>query len=289
MLQLINEDGSIQCDKVMKKLKQGNIIIDDVSVIFERDGVKNIAIDSTSIKIMPGEFVCILGPSGCGKSTLLNAVAGFISPTQGAVSVDGNIIEKPGPDRGMVFQQYSLFPWKTIRENVAFGPLRTGSGRAAAEGTANTFLSMVGLYDYADRYPAELSGGMKQRVGIARALANYPSVLLMDEPFGALDAQTRVMMQENLLQIWSKFRITVMFITHDIDEAIFLADRVLVMSASPGRIIADIDIELPRPRSVEMTTKDEFIDSKKQCIEIIKAESMRAFEQQNPELSSKKR
>ena len=289
MLQLTNEDGPIQCDKVMKKLKQGNIIIDDVSVIFERDGVKNTAIDSTSIKIMPGEFVCILGPSGCGKSTLLNAVAGFISPTQGSVSVDGNIVEKPGPDRGMVFQQYSLFPWKTIRENVAFGPLRTGSGRAAAEGTANTFLSMVGLYDYADRYPAELSGGMKQRVGIARALANYPSVLLMDEPFGALDAQTRVMMQENLLQIWSKFRITVMFITHDIDEAIFLADRVLVMSASPGRIIADIDIELPRPRTLEMTTKDEFIDSKKQCIEIIKAESMRAFEQQNPELSSKKR
>ena len=289
MLKLIKEDGPIQCDKVMKKLKQGNIIIDDVSVIFERDGVKNIAIDSTSIKIMPGEFVCILGPSGCGKSTLLNAVAGFISPTQGSVSVDGNIVEKPGPDRGMVFQQYSLFPWKTIRENVAFGPLRTGSGRAAAEGTANTFLSMVGLYDYADRYPAELSGGMKQRVGIARALANYPSVLLMDEPFGALDAQTRVMMQENLLQIWSKFRITVMFITHDIDEAIFLADRVLVMSASPGRIIADIDIELPRPRTLEMTTKDEFIDSKKQCIEIIKAESMRAFEQQNPELSSKKR
>ena len=289
MLQLTKEDGSIHCDKVMKKLKQGNIVIDDVSVIFERDGVKNIAIDSTSIKIMPGEFVCILGPSGCGKSTLLNAVAGFISPTQGSVSVDGNIVEKPGPDRGMVFQQYSLFPWKTIRENVAFGPLRTGSGRAAAEGTANTFLSMVGLYDYADRYPAELSGGMKQRVGIARALANYPSVLLMDEPFGALDAQTRVMMQENLLQIWSKFRITVMFITHDIDEAIFLADRVLVMSASPGRIIADIDIELPRPRTLEMTTKDEFIDSKKQCIEIIKAESMRAFEQQNPELSSKKR
>ena len=289
MLQLIKEEGPIQCDKVMKKLKQGNIIIDDVSVIFERDGVKNIAIESTSIKIMPGEFVCILGPSGCGKSTLLNAVAGFISPTQGSVSVDGNIVEKPGPDRGMVFQQYSLFPWKTIRENVAFGPLRTGSGRAAAEGTANTFLSMVGLYDYADRYPAELSGGMKQRVGIARALANYPSVLLMDEPFGALDAQTRVMMQENLLQIWSKFRITVMFITHDIDEAIFLADRVLVMSASPGRIIADIDIELPRPRTLEMTTKDEFINSKKQCIEIIKAESMRAFEQQNPELSSKKR
>ena len=216
-----------------RKIHQGNIIIDSVSVVFERDGNRNTAIESTSIKITPGEFVCILGPSGCGKSTLLNAVAGFITPTRGSVKVDGKEVEKPGPDRGMVFQQYSLFPWKTIRENVAFGPLRTGSGRSAAESAANTFLSMVGLYDYADRYPAELSGGMKQRVGIARALANYPSVLLMDEPFGALDAQTRVMMQENLLQIWSEFRITVMFITHDIDEAVFLADRVLVMSASP--------------------------------------------------------
>ena len=270
-----------------RKIHQGNIIIDSVSVVFERDGNRNTAIESTSIKITPGEFVCILGPSGCGKSTLLNAVAGFITPTRGSVKVDGKEVEKPGPDRGMVFQQYSLFPWKTIRENVAFGPLRTGSGRSAAESAANTFLSMVGLYDYADRYPAELSGGMKQRVGIARALANYPSVLLMDEPFGALDAQTRVMMQENLLQIWSEFRITVMFITHDIDEAVFLADRVLVMSASPGRIIADIDIKLPRPRNLEMTTKGEFIEAKKQCIDIIKSESMRAFDQQNLKLSDK--
>ncbi|MDA0655692.1 MAG: ABC transporter ATP-binding protein [Proteobacteria bacterium] len=264
------------------KIEQGHISIEDVSVVFSRGGIDNVAVESISVDIAPGEFVCILGPSGCGKSTLLNAVAGFIKPTIGTVAVDDQRIEKPGPDRGMVFQQYSLFPWKNIRDNVAFGPERTGAGKASAAATANTFLSMVGLYDYADRYPAELSGGMKQRVGIARALANYPSVLLMDEPFGALDAQTRVMMQENLLKIWSEFRITVLFITHDIDEAIFLADRVLVMSASPGRIIDDIDVALERPRTMEMATHDTFINAKKRCIDIIKDESLRAFEQQNP-------
>ena len=282
MLQAVNELMTKHAEKKKNRIDHGHISIDDVSVIFSRAGVDNVAIDKVSADITPGEFVCILGPSGCGKSTLLNAVAGFIKPTNGTVAVDREAIEKPGPDRGMVFQQYSLFPWKTIRENVAFGPMRTGAGRAAAESTANTFLSMVGLYDYADRFPAELSGGMKQRVGIARALANYPSVLLMDEPFGALDAQTRLMMQENLLEIWSEFRITVLFITHDIDEAIFLADRVLVMSASPGRIIADIDIALDRPRTMEMATEDQFIRAKKQCIDFIKAESLRAFEQQNP-------
>ena len=261
---------------------RGAISIRNVTKIYDPEGVNVLAVEDCSLEIAPSEVCMIVGPSGCGKSTLLNAVAGFIKPTNGTVAVDREAIEKPGPDRGMVFQQYSLFPWKTIRENVAFGPLRTGAGRGNAEGTANTFLSMVGLLDYADSYPAELSGGMKQRVGIARALANYPSVLLMDEPFGALDAQTRVMMQENLLEIWSKFRITVLFITHDIDEAIFLADRVLVMSASPGRIIADIDIALDRPRSMEMATQTEFISAKKRCIEIIKAESLRAFEQQNP-------
>ena len=282
MSQVVTKLMPKHVEKKTHHIDQGNISIDDVSVVFSRSGIDNVAIDKVSVDIMPGEFVCILGPSGCGKSTLLNAVAGFIKPTNGTVAVDHEAIEKPGPDRGMVFQQYSLFPWKTIRENVAFGPLRTGAGRGNAEGTANTFLSMVGLLDYADSYPAELSGGMKQRVGIARALANYPSVLLMDEPFGALDAQTRVMMQENLLEIWSQFRITVLFITHDIDEAIFLADRVLVMSASPGRIIADINIALDRPRSMEMATQTEFISAKKRCIEIIKAESLRAFEQQNP-------
>ena len=184
----------------------------------------------------------------------------------------------------MVFQQYSLFPWKTIRENVAFGPLRTGQSRPTALSTANTFLAMVGLSAFAGRYPAELSGGMKQRVGIARALANYPRVLLMDEPFGALDAQTRTMMQENLLRIWGEFRNTVLFVTHDIDEAIFLADRVVIMSAAPGKIIADLHVPLDRPRDLDVATHPDFVALKKQCIETIRAESLRAFEMQNPEV-----
>jgi NitT/TauT family transport system ATP-binding protein len=167
---------------------------------------------------------------------------------------------------------------------VAFGPLRSGHSRNESISTANSFISMVGLTAFADRYPAELSGGMKQRVGIARALANYPRVLLMDEPFGALDAQTRVMMQESLLKLWSEFRNTVIFVTHDIDEAIFLADRVVIMSAAPGQIIADLHVGLERPRDMDMATHPDFIALKRHCIEAIRAESLRAFEQQNPEV-----
>ena len=237
--------------------------------------------EETSIRIEPGEFVCILGPSGCGKSTLLNTVAGYVMPNSGSVRVDGEVVTRPGPDRGMVFQQYSLFPWKTVKENVAFGPKMAGQSSAGAELIANTFLDMVGLARFANRYPAELSGGMQQRVGIARALANYPRVLLMDEPFGALDAQTRLMMQESLLNIWNEFGTTVLFITHDVDEAIFLADRVLVMSASPGRIIADLAVDLPRPRLPEMTADSRFAELKRRCIAHIRAESLKAFEQQN--------
>jgi NitT/TauT family transport system ATP-binding protein len=209
---------------------------------------------------------------------LLNTVAGYVMPHSGEVRVDGEQVTGPGPDRGMVFQQYSLFPWKTVKENVAFGPKIAGK---PADAVANTFLEMVGLTRFANRYPAELSGGMQQRVGIARALANYPRVLLMDEPFGALDAQTRVMMQENLLKIWNDFGTTVLFVTHDVDEAIFLADRVLVMSASPGRIIADLRVELARPRIPEMTGEQTFFELKKKCIAYIRAESVKAFEQQN--------
>jgi NitT/TauT family transport system ATP-binding protein len=210
----------------------------------------------------------------------MNTVAGFVKPTSGSVMVDGQPINGPGLDRGMVFQQHSLFPWKTVCDNVAFGPLMARLGKNAARSTARSFLEMVGLSTYADRFPSVLSGGMKQRVGIARALANYPSVLLMDEPFGALDAQTRLVMQENLLQIWSEFGITVIFVTHDIDEAVFLADRVVVMSASPGRLIADIEVELPRPRSVEMATSSVYVRTKQECLELIRAESKRAFEMQ---------
>lgn len=259
------------------KPDKGHIRIDQVSVDF---GGGAVAVSDASLEIQPGEFVCLLGPSGCGKSTLMNTVAGFVKPTAGSVTVDGKPIDKPGQDRGMVFQQHSLFPWKTVCDNVAFGPLMAGEGVDRARATARSLLEMVGLSAYEKRYPAMLSGGMKQRVGIARALANYPSVLLMDEPFGALDAQTRAMMQENLLQIWGEFGITVIFVTHDIDEAVFLADRVVVMSASPGRLIADIRNELPRPRTPEMVTSEAYTRTKRECMELIRQESMRAFEQQ---------
>src|SRR5690606_28509291 len=190
-------------------------------------------------------------------------------------------VDAPSPDRGMVFQQHSLFPWKTVRDNVAFGPLMAGASRNEACSVARTFLSLVGLAAFEDAYPGTLSGGMQQRVGIARALANYPSVLLMDEPFGALDAQTRIMMQENLLEIWREFRNTVVFVTHDIDEAVFLSDRIVVMSASPGRIIADINVDLPRPRDQALLTTPEFMVLKRQCLELIREQTLAAFKQQN--------
>ena len=258
MLETVTNIEDVLAERPRDQTGKGRIDIRDVSVTFGKSADRHRAVRSTRLQIKPGEFVCLLGPSGCGKSTLLNAVAGFIPPTMGEVLIDGEEITEPGPDRGMVFQQYSLFPWKSVRENVAFGPLLAGHSRNEAISTANTFLNMVGLAGFADRFPDELSGGMKQRVGIARALANYPSVLLMDEPFGALDAQTRHD-PENLLKIWAQFGNTVLFVTHDVDEAIFLADRVLVMSASPGRIIADFPVKLERPRDVEMATGAAFI------------------------------
>lgn len=270
-------------DKRLAKHNQGkgHIVIDNVSIRFHaRQGV-NTAVADANLDIKPGEFVCLLGPSGCGKSTLLNSVAGFVMPSEGSVTVDNKAITKPGPDRGMVFQQHSLFPWKTVLDNVAFGPLMSGSTRPQAEGVARTFLEVVGLSGYAKQYPSMLSGGMLQRVGIARALANYPSVLLMDEPFGALDAQTRSLMQENLLEIWQEFKNTVLFVTHDIEEAVYLADRVVVMSASPGKLIADIKVDLPRPRPVDVFVDPHFIEVKAQCMELIREETTRAFTQQN--------
>lgn len=264
-----------------KSLGKGAITVSDVSITFGQGADQHRAVDNTDLTINAGEFVCILGPSGCGKSTLLNAVAGYVKPTTGQVSVDNKNVDKPGPDRGMVFQQYSLLPWKTVFDNVAFGPRMAGISKREASSIANTFLSMVGLTKFSHRYPAELSGGMQQRVGIARALANYPSVLLMDEPFGALDAQTRLTMQENLLDIWQDFGTTVVFVTHDVDEAVFLADRVLIMSAAPGRIVEDLVIDLPRPRNIDMATLPAYIHARKVCLDIIRAESRRAFEQQN--------
>jgi NitT/TauT family transport system ATP-binding protein len=194
------------------------------------------------------EFVSILGPSGCGKSTLLYMVGGFVPPTTGSIRVNGSAVTGPGPDRGPVFQEFALFPWKTVKGNVMYGMLEQGVPRAEAEQRAMNLLDMVHLARYADFYPKELSGGMKQRVAIARTLAYNPAILLMDEPFGSLDAHTRTILQRELLAIWEQHRKTVLFVTHSVDEAVFLSDRVFVMTVSPGRQKAFIDIDLPRPR-----------------------------------------
>ena len=200
------------------------------------------------LELVPNSFTCLLGPSGCGKSTLLNMIAGFTKPSSGQVLVDGQPVTGPSADRGVVFQEYALFPWRTALDNVAFGPMLRGGSRAEQRKIARRYLSMVGLVGHEDKYPANLSGGMKQRVAIARALANDPSVLLMDEPFGALDAQTREVLQEELLRIWEQDRKTVVFVTHSISESVFLADRIVVMATRPGAIKQVFDLDLPRPR-----------------------------------------
>lgn len=267
----------------LKEVSSGNIDVEKLSVIFGEGSQQVIAVDRVSFNIKRGEFVCIVGPSGCGKSTVMNAIAGFQNPTNGSVKVGGQAVTKPGADRGMVFQKPTLFPWKTVRDNVAHGPRMAGMTNKAAYKIASDLLDMVGLSRFAQAYPHTLSGGMQQRTAIARALANKPQVLLMDEPFGALDAQTRLVMQENLLELWSEVGSTILFITHDIDEAIFLAERVLVMSASPGKILQDISINLPYPRTTDMILSDQFIALKKSCLQIIRTESLKAFEQQNNE------
>jgi NitT/TauT family transport system ATP-binding protein len=208
----------------------------------------HLALADISLDVAEGEFVSILGPSGCGKSTLLYIVGGFVQPSEGGVAVGGKPVTGPGPDRGPVFQEFALFPWKTVLGNVMYGPLERGMAKSKAEEKARALIALVHLTGYENFYPKELSGGMKQRVAIARTLAYGPSILLMDEPFGALDAHTRTGMQRELLEIWERDRKTVLFVTHSVEEAIFLSDRVVVLTRSPGRIKATIDIGLPRPR-----------------------------------------
>ncbi len=208
------------------------------------------ALAPVDLAIPKGEFVCMIGASGCGKSTLLRIIAGFEEPTTGEVAIDGEPVTGPGSDRGMVFQDYALFPWMTVRQNISFGPRQRHLAREEIEKTTDEFVRMVGLERFADRYPNQLSGGMKQRVAIARVLANNANILLMDEPFGALDALTREQLQSELLQIWKRTGVTTIFVTHSVEEAVLLADRVLVMSAGPGKIDSDFRIDLPRPRDV---------------------------------------
>jgi NitT/TauT family transport system ATP-binding protein len=208
------------------------------------------ALAPVNLTIPRGEFVCMIGASGCGKSTLLRIIAGFEEPTTGEVSIDGKPVTGPGSDRGMVFQDYALFPWMTVRQNISFGPRQRHLPREEIDRTTDEFVRMVGLERFADRYPNQLSGGMKQRVAIARVLANNANILLMDEPFGALDALTREQLQNELLQICKRTGVTTIFVTHSVEEAVLLADRVLVMSAGPGRIDSDFRIDLTRPRDV---------------------------------------
>jgi NitT/TauT family transport system ATP-binding protein len=208
------------------------------------------ALKHIDVTIKAGALVCVIGASGCGKSTLLRIVAGFEEPTSGEVIVARKRVTGPGSDRGMVFQDYALFPWMTVRQNIGFGPRQRQLARKDVDDIADEFVRLVGLEHAANRYPSQLSGGMKQRVAIARVLANNANILLMDEPFGALDALTREQLQRELLQIWARTRVTIIFVTHSVEEAALLADRVLVMSAGPGRIESDIEVDLPRPRDV---------------------------------------
>ena len=273
---------TINMQKTLKQTKtKGKVVIDNISISYFNRNKNVYALRDISTTINPGEFVCLLGPSGCGKSSLLNGIAGFVDPSKGQFYLDNKKIMGPSPEMGMVFQQYSLYPWKTVKENIAFGPSINNRGDESPEKIAMNFLEMIGLSKYANHYPNELSGGMQQRVGIARALANYPDVLLMDEPFGALDSQTRIIMQENLLKLWREFKITVVFVTHDIDEAVFLADRILLMSTLPGKIKKDLKVDLPRPRDKETTDSSRFIELRQICHSLIREESLKAFEKQN--------
>ncbi|MSP67629.1 MAG: ABC transporter ATP-binding protein [Alphaproteobacteria bacterium] len=225
-----------------------------------------VALQDVSLQAPSRTFICLLGVSGCGKTTLLNLVAGFLDPTEGEVRVDGQLVTGAHADRGVVFQDYALFPWLTVRLNVQFGPRVQGRSQAEQRALADKYLAMVGLSEFENRYPHELSGGMKQRVAIARALANHPSILLLDEPFGALDAMTRETMQDELLVLTTKEPKLVVFVTHSVLEAVFLADRIVVMSARPGRIMADITISLPHPRDRTSAEVTEYVREIRQLI-----------------------
>jgi len=252
--------------------------IADITMKFRtRRGAEVLAVDNLSLAVADREFVSIVGPSGCGKSTLLRIVAGLVEPSSGQVLLNGRRIDGPGADRGMVFQSYTLFPWLTVQGNVEFGSRLKALAVARRAQVAREYIEMVGLAGFEHHYPKELSGGMMQRVAIARALANDPDVLLMDEPFGALDAQTRIIMQELLVGLWQRTPKTIIFITHDIDEAIFLSQRVYIMTARPGRIKQTLDVNLPYPRSLDVLTSVAFTAMKRAVLDSIKEEGLKAL------------
>lgn len=267
-------------EKNVSTSTKGLVEVEDLSVSFKRKGQHDplLVLESTNFKIEPGEFACLLGPSGCGKSTILNLIAGFIKPTRGYVFVDRKPVDKPGADRGFVFQQYSLLPWKTTFQNIEFGLKIQRIAKVERKELVNDYLNRVGLYKHRHSYPYQLSGGMQQRASIVRALVNSPSVLLMDEPFAALDAQTRQMMQELLLSIWSELKPTVIFVTHDIEEAIFLSDRIFIMGVNPGRIKETLRVPLKRPRHTDDVLSSEFIQLNREVFELIREETLKSME-----------
>jgi NitT/TauT family transport system ATP-binding protein len=252
------------------RLKQRPVILEvkGLHKEFDSNHGRITALKDIHFKTHKREFVCVIGPSGCGKSTLIRILAGLEDPSSGEVLLDGKAIKGPGPDRGMVFQAYTLFPWLTVKKNVMFGMEVSGRG-GLAEQDAMQWIDLVGLSKFANSYPHELSGGMKQRAAIARALANQPRILLMDEPFGALDAQTRAKMQSYLLEIWRNIDITILFITHDLDEAVYLADRILVLKAHPGEVHELIEVPVPQPRTPDQNISPEFLATKKRIEELI--------------------
>ncbi|MCL8382587.1 MULTISPECIES: ABC transporter ATP-binding protein [Xanthobacter] len=249
-----------------------HIVVSGVDKRFVIPGGEIVALKDIDLTINEGEFVCLLGPSGCGKSTLLNAIAGFSAPTTGTITVDGRAVKDPGPDRGMVFQEYALFPWMTVAQNIAFGLEIKGMSRAQIEPKVNELLAMLKLAEFRDRFPKDLSGGMRQRVAIARVLALDSPVMLMDEPFGALDALTRRSLQDELIRIWSATGKTIVFVTHSIEESIYLADRIVVLTYRPGTIKRDIKVELPRPRDSASTA---FNELKRELSALVTAEQHR--------------
>jgi NitT/TauT family transport system ATP-binding protein len=250
------------------------LLVKNLSKSYPVRGDRHLTVlQNIDIEIFPREFICLVGASGCGKSTLLNIVAGLTPPSAGEVLVDGrSVTGKPGSDRGMVFQGYTLYPWLTVAQNIAFGLQFQNMSQPEQRQRVNYLLNVVGLEKFAKSYPKQLSGGMKQRVAIARALANEPAVLLMDEPFGALDAQTKEQMQEFLLELWEKTHVTVLMITHDVEEAIYLSQRIYVLSARPGQVKGEIPIHLPEHRELDIKLSPEFIDIKRQVLQLMRQE-----------------
>jgi NitT/TauT family transport system ATP-binding protein len=253
-------------------MSQGAIALENVTLTFGEGQNAVTALKSLSLTLRPGDFLSVLGPSGCGKSSLINTVAGFQKAQTGEVRVDCELVSRPGPDRGVVFQQPTLFPWKLVRENVDFGLKFRNVPRPQRSQMIEEILQKVGLSEFGRHYPAQLSGGMQQRVGLARVLVNKPRVMLMDEPFSSLDAQTRLMMQELLLQVWTEYGMTVLFVTHDIDEAIFLGSRLAVLTRRPGRLKALFDITLPRPRTIDTLVSKDFVTLKRTCVDLLREE-----------------